>query len=43
MTEMRDEAGEPISTAAQAQQIVHLRMERPVEEYAILRRRKEKG
>ena len=43
MAEMRDEAGEPISTAAHAQQIVHLRMERPVEEYAILRRRREKG
>lgn len=43
LTEMRDEAGETISTAAHAQQIVRMRMEKPVEEYAILRRRREKG
>ena len=43
LAEMRDEAGELISTAAHAQQIVHLRMEKPVEKYAILRRRREKG
>ena len=43
MAEMRDEAGEPISTAAHAQQIVRMHMEQPVEEYAILRRRREKG
>ena len=43
LAEMRDEAGEPVSTAAHAQQIVHLHMEQPVEEYAILRRRREKG
>ena len=43
LTEMRDDAGEPVLTAAHAQQIVHLRMEQPVEEYAILRRCREKG
>ncbi len=43
LTEMRDEAGEPVSTAAHAQQIVRMRMEQPVEEYAILRRCREKG
>ena len=43
LAEMRDEAGEPVSTAAHAQQIVRMRMEQPVEEYAILRRCREKG
>lgn len=43
LEEMRDETGEPLSTAAHAQQIVRMRMEKPVEEYAILRRRREKG
>ena len=43
LKDMRNEAGEPLSVAAHAQQIVRLFMEKPVEEYAILRRRREEG
>ena len=43
LKDMRNEAGEPLSVAAHAQQIVRLFMEKPVEEYAILRRRREAG
>lgn len=43
LTEMTDEEGAPLDVAAHAQQIVQVRMEKPVEEYAILRRRREKG
>ena len=36
--EMTDEAGAPIDRAPHPQQIVHIRMEQPVEPYAIVRR-----
>ena len=36
--EMTDEAGAPIDRAPHPQQIVHIRMDHPVEPYAILRR-----
>ena len=38
LREMTDEAGEPIEVAPHPQQIVHIRMDNPVEPYAILRR-----
>ncbi len=38
LREMTDEAGEPIEAAPHPQQIVHIRMDNPVEPYAILRR-----
>ena len=43
LEEMTDEAGAPLAVAAHAQQIVRLRMKEPVEEYAIVRRRREEG
>lgn len=38
LSDMLDEEGNPIAVASHAQQIVKIRMDKPVEPYTILRR-----